>query len=266
MDQRIKTVLGNGFKRKSVFAIFAFLFYLWVIKLVLPSFPELINLILVDSVQRLSLMLAPSFLVIGVSLQLIAYVKKWKVSKPCLIPIYKQPFFTSRKSESNNMLVLSYFPFRPVVFYWGNKLNEEQIEATLAHEKAHIAGYDTLWNMTILILLMPGAYLVFIWLAYASHYLQGHTTDGVWLLKVFWDIIFIVVFCPIFFNQYRQQNEYQADLVAALSVGKEKYLEAFNIICSHLSEKSKKGNLIEKVYASHPTYYQRVERLHKLIP
>ncbi len=266
MDQQIKTVLRNGFKRKSVFALVAVMFNLWVFLMVLPKFPELINLIIKASMTRLLIMLVPSLVIVGLLVNLYAYLKKAKLSKPCLIPVYKQPFFISKDSENSNMLVLSYFPFRPVVIYWGNKLSEEQIEAILAHEKAHVASHDALWSQLIITLLLPGLYLAFIWIVSTYHDILTHGTDGVWLLKVFWDIVFIVVFCPIFFNQYRQQNEYQADLVAALTVGKEKYLEAFRIICSHLSEKSKKGNLIEKIYASHPTYYQRVERLHKLIP
>lgn len=158
-------------------------------------------------------------------------------------------------------------------------LKDDEIEAVLAHEVAHIRNNDTLVNM--LSSAIAGVIAYPAQLAYWNLYLEGgNVRSGNYLLG----IIFMVIFAPIaaFFIRMvmSKKQEYRADYVAALFTKRPRSLaRALEKINDSISQKPLKGpaatshlwiaNPLNKdrfnnLFSTHPSIRKRMQKLLEL--
>lgn len=150
-----------------------------------------------------------------------------------------------------------------------NKLNDEEIEAVLAHELGHFKHRHITKRMALSFVLALGFLLVLGWLSqqiwfYTSLGVMpqlGRSNDGMALILFFLTMpVFTFWFGP-FFSYLSRKDEYQADAYAATQSRAEYLVQALLKLYNDNAATLTPDPLYSAYYDSHPSAIQRVQFL-----
>lgn len=170
------------------------------------------------------------------------------------------PIFVSDASKRDKRLN-AYFggfgKFKRVVLFDTllEKLEKDELLAVLAHELGHYSHKDILKNMLLM------GILLFAFFAFFSSLNLNENSSGLLLILIF-------LFSPLFFAFFEpllsflsRKNEFSADKFSSTLQNKEALISALSKLGSENSSFPLSHKIYSFVYHSHPSLYERIERL-----
>lgn len=180
----------------------------------------------------------------------------------------------SKRSAHGNAYFTGIGRHKRIVFFDTllNKLNDEEIEAVLAHELGHFKYRHILKRMLISFAMALGFFLLLGWLSQQVWFysnlgvmpLLGRANDGLALVLFFLTMPVFTFWVSPVFSYLSRKDEYQADAYAAKQSAPEHLVQALLKLYDDNAATLTPDPLHSAYYDSHPPAIQRVQFLQKL--
>ena len=180
----------------------------------------------------------------------------------------------SKRSAHGNAYFTGIGRHKRIVFFDTllNKLNDEEIEAVLAHELGHFKHKHILKRMLSSFVLALVFFLLLGWLSQQMWFYTnlgiipqfGRANDGLALVLFFLTMPVFTFWVGPLFSHFSRKDEYQADSYAATQSSPEHLVQALLKLYNDNAATLTPDPLYSAYYDSHPPAIQRVQFLKKL--